>query len=510
MLFLLIVGGLIAFLFFTVGAGYPLVYKVRALFKGFKMPPVRLAPPLGIPMVVRLIRNLKKDQLLEKWYVDMMAQPPTFMDQRLLAWNIQTRDPENVKAILSTQFKDYTLGRREPQLEAFGKGIFTLSSEPWKHSRAMLRPQFSRDKVSQLGSVTEHVSKLITAIDKLESTQEFVDIQPLFHELTIDTATEFLFGESLDCLDIYSGGNGAQVTHKGKTVTAPEFVESYMEMLNMSALRTILGILYPLGDSKNFRNHITRARIMVDHYVELALKRAESEKIDDSYVFSWELAKVVKDPVVIRDQIFNILIAGRDTTASTLSYMTFYLAHNPEIFDRLRQEVIENFGTREENRPVTFEMLRASKYLNAVINETLRLAPVVPLNFRHAVRDTVLPHGGGPNGDEPIFVPAGTEVAYSVYVMHRDPKIWGPDSEQFNPDRFLAKLNIPAWAYIPFNGGPRICLGQQFALTELALTYVRLLQRYSKLTPSPSLPEDPVNAFSLTLKYGKELQVRFA
>ena len=90
----------------------------------------------------------------------------------------------------------------------------------------------------------------------------------------------------------------------------------------------------------------------------------------------------------------------------------------------------------------------------------LRLYPVVPVNLREAVKDTTLPVGGGEDGSKPVFVPKGTQVDYSVHVMHRLPHLWGEDADEFRPERWVGRK--PGWEYLPFNGGPRICLGREF------------------------------------------------
>lgn len=123
--------------------------------------------------------------------------------------------------------------------------------------------------------------------------------------------------------------------------------------------------------------------------------------------------------------------------------------------------------------------------------ETLRLYPVVPFNVRLALKDTTLPVGGGPDGLSPIGILKDTPIGYSTLVMQRRPDLTPPYSspnnptqqttvEDFVPERWTHWQPKP-WTYIPFNGGPRICIGQQFALTEMGYTIVRLLQRYERI-----------------------------
>ena len=117
----------------------------------------------------------------------------------------------------------------------------------------------------------------------------------------------------------------------------------------------------------------------------------------------------------------------------------------------------------------------------------LRLYPSVPVNSRTATKDTFLPAGGGPDLQAPVYVPKGVAVAYSVYAMHRRPDLYGLDADIFRPERWdepMPLLDDPinaSWGYLPFNGGPRKCLGMDFGLTEAAYVVVRLIQRYPKM-----------------------------
>lgn len=113
------------------------------------------------------------------------------------------------------------------------------------------------------------------------------------------------------------------------------------------------------------------------------------------------------------------------------------------------------------------------------MNETLRLHSVVPFNSRCAVLDTTLPVGGGPDETAPVFIPKGTEVNFSTHVLHRRHDLWGSDADEFVPERWEKKR--PGWNYAAFNGGPRICIGQQFALTEAGYVIARVLQKFDNI-----------------------------
>ncbi|KAK5009870.1 hypothetical protein LTR28_012993 [Elasticomyces elasticus] len=129
------------------------------------------------------------------------------------------------------------------------------------------------------------------------------------------------------------------------------------------------------------------------------------------------------------------------------------------------------------------------KYVRAILNESLRLYPVVPSNSREAVEDTILPLGGGPDGLSPVFCPKGQVVVWSLYTMQRRKDFYGEDSEEFRPERWLGENGLRVgWEYLPFNGGPRVCLGQQLALTEASYATIRLMQEFQAIESRD--PED--------------------
>ncbi|KAK6197866.1 cytochrome P450 alkane hydroxylase [Scheffersomyces amazonensis] len=406
---------------------------------------------------------------------------------------VNTIDPENIKAILATQFNDFALGKRHKYFyPLLGDGIFTLDGEGWKHSRAMLRPQFSRDQVAHVQALEPHVQILAQHIRKNKG--QLFDLQELFFRFTVDSATEFLFGESVGSLkDASIGYPTPDIDFDGRT----GFANAFNVSQNYLASRSVLQDLYFLINDRKFRDSTKAVHKFADYYVQKALNTSQDELDKRSlggYIFLYELVKETRDPRVLRDQLLNILVAGRDTTAGLLSFAFYEMSRNAQIWNKLKEEIYERFGSGDESdlESITFEALKKCEYLKAVLNETLRLYPSVPQNFRVATKDTTLPRGGGPDGLDPVLVQKGQSVMYSVYSLHRLEEYYGKDADLFRPERwFEPETRKLGWAYLPFNGGPRICLGQQFALTEASYVVARLVQLFPNLHASPSDTEYP-------------------
>jgi cytochrome P450 len=161
--------------------------------------------------------------------------------------------------------------------------------------------------------------------------------------------------------------------------------------------RANFGRLWWLYQDTNYAPALRILNEFIAPYVQKSL----SEKVDEARNFAQTLAGFTDNPKVIRDNLVNILLAGRDTTAATLSFLFQELAHDPQVYARLREEVLQHVGA--EGEP-TYSDLKEMKYLQNCLNETLRLYPIVPVNGRMALVDTTLPLGGGPDGtDVPPF-----------------------------------------------------------------------------------------------------------
>ncbi|GFG07317.1 putative cytochrome P450 family protein [Aspergillus udagawae] len=448
----------------------------------------------------------------------------TYRTRFLHRFAIHTCDPRNIQAVLGTQFNDFGLGpvRRANFRPLLGDGIFTADGPYWKHSRALLRPSFARDQISDLDLEERHVQNLLCALPVCHDGSRWtgpVDLQPLFFRLTLDSATEFLFGHSVDSqLTALLAENAASDGASGREASFARALNTAQQSL---ATRGRLQELYWLHNPASFRESCADVHSFVDGFVQIALERASSPETHlgekgaeeeakekdkgKKYVFLDELARQTRDPVELRSQLLNILLAGRDTTASFLGWTFYLLARHQTIFYKLRQIVLRDFGTFDQPTEITFARLHACKYLQWVNRETLRLFPVVPVNARRALKDTSLPVGGGADGLSKIFIRKGQVINYSVHVMHRHRDLWGANADEFVPERWDKRQS--GWDYLPFNGGARICLGQKFALTNASYVIVRLLQRFEAIENVDSETETK-HHLTLTDCSGTGVQIR--
>lgn len=270
---------------------------------------------------------------------------------------IVTAEPEVLKALLFGKFNDIGRGDVARILgPLLGQGIFTTDGEYWQHSRAMIRPNFTRTQVSNLEALEEYLQDMFKLIPRDQSE---VDLQQLFFRLTMDSATEFLFGQSVHSLrpdlpDIPSGN---------------DFAKAFDLAQHHCSLRFRKGLLASIkGQDKEDVEAIKTCHAYVQRFVDDAIRYrhtfdpASAEK--ERYTFLHELAKETQDPDRLRDEVMNLLLAGRDTTASLLSNLFHHLAKRPDIWNRLHAEV----ATLEGALP-SFEQLKDLKFLQRCMKE---------------------------------------------------------------------------------------------------------------------------------------------
>ncbi|EJP65354.1 Cytochrome P450 CYP584D4 [Beauveria bassiana ARSEF 2860] len=405
---------------------------------------------------------------------------------------IFTSDSQNIKHILATSFNDFELPklRRDAISTLLGTGIFSVNGASWSHARSLLRPSFAkRDKSAITAMLEDHFQSFLRHVPRNE---EAVDLQPLFFALTMDFASQFLTSKSSHMLD-------ETRSHDKEW----QFFEDYTTCSEEVIKKMCLGPLQIFRYNRAAEKAKRRVFKYMDGFIDEALRSADSKEAKEDNVLT-KLAEVTPDRKMLRDQMLHLLVASRDTTASLLCNLFFMLAKEPEMYKTLRQEVLSVCG----DAPPLPDQLKQMKYLCWCVQESLRLHPVIPTNAREATRDTTLPVGGGKDGSEPLLVRKGTLIVYNVFALHRDEAVFGADATKFRPGRWAGLR--PGWGYLPFNGGPRICLGQQMALLESQYLVARMVQTFQTMASQESRDWEELFALATTCKHGVKVRMKWA
>ncbi|KAK0200179.1 cytochrome P450 [Desarmillaria ectypa] len=466
--------------------------KRDAAAQGAIMPPSIEESSISIlQKMLDAFENGYPDELFQKWsetYGNTFTFGTFFSGKQELF----TSEPEHIKAVLATQFQNFEKGSffRAAGESLLGDGIFNSDGDLWKFHRTMTRPLFNKDRISDFDNFDRHAVSTISNIKSRLREGYPVDFQDVVSRFSLDSSSEYLFGKDVQSISAglpYPAGSPLAGNLNDQFVSHPSntFSKAIAAGEEKCALRLSRGQYWPLLEF--WADEVKPLREAVNKFFEPLLAEALNAKANKDEKDSDEnkslLALLVEntdDTKVIRDQLLNIMVAGKDATSSLLTFTMYMMCEHPDMVTRLRSEVLEKVGS---TRAPTYEDIRDMKYLRAFLNETLRLYPSVPINGRVSNVATTLPN----KGRAPYYISKDTAVNYSVFLMHRRTDLWGPDALEFDPDRFLDSrlqkyLTPNPFIFVPFHAGPRICLGQQFAYNEASYYLIRLLQTFSSFS----------------------------
>lgn len=288
-------------------------YLQRDTLYGLKhgcQPPqeIRNRWPFGLDHIKQLLDADANYRLMETLNTFMNDYPTNLCSQffALGPRGYNSLIPQNVDAILSSSFSDYSFGVRSTVLRPLlGDGIFTQEGGAWKHSRQMLRKQFVRAQYHTLSQFDEHVDNLLARLPE-DGT---VDLQPLFFDFTLDTSSALLLGKSIYCL------------RAGPESDSNLFADGFAVAQEGLARRMRIAPFQFLYNPKEFRDACKNVHKFVDSYVsDMRVRSGVEDKPESSYGLLDQMSAETFDDKAIRDQILNVLLAGRDTTACCLSW----------------------------------------------------------------------------------------------------------------------------------------------------------------------------------------------
>ena len=434
---------------------------------------------------------------LLRGYVSMLRDPPGFAlqcrrelgqvaDLSLLGMRmVLIHDPALIEHVL---LKDQHLYIKDALTrgldEVVGNGLLVSEGDFWKRQRRLMQPAFHQRRIAEYARtmVTETQSML-----EGWSDGEARDLHADMMTLTLRIVARALFGSGISDADA------------GRVETA--IAEIMRRYLGIFGSGIVLPLAVPTPGARRFRRQIAALDRILLEIIRArragAGRDAGSERGDllDMLLEMQDEDGTRMTDSQLRDECMTLFLAGHETTALNLTYAFHLLGHHPDARDRLEQELADVLGGRE---PEMADLPRLP-FTRAVVNEALRLYPPAWSIGREPTEDVTL-------GDYPIA--AGTQIWIAPWVTHREPEHF-PEPEAFRPERWLDGLDkrLPRYVFMPFGGGPRICIGNAFAMTEAVLALATIAQRF-ELEPTGGRELELVPSVTLRPKGGLPVRVR--
>jgi len=364
-------------------------------------------------------------------------------------------EPEHVQHVFSDNWRNFVKGSMwKPVRRLLGRGLATSDGEIWLRSRRLMQPLFSPKHLKVLvDHMVRVVAGAIPRFEHMAMTGEPIDMGREMMDLTQEVLLSTIFGASVDRRTSRALADAINAAFEAINTRlflffVPERVPLPGERALREAVATIDEAILRIFDE---RRHSQSERNDLLSLLLHARDDETGEKLAEKQV---------------RDELVTLFVAGNDTTTASLTWLWHSLSENPEVERKLHAEVASVLGDRQP----TFDDIAHLTYTKMVFQEALRLYPPVWFLPRFAVADDII--DGYP-------IPAGSTILVSAYATHRNPNLW-ERPEVFEPERFTPErsANRPRYAYYPFGGGPRQCIGMSFAYMEAQIITAMLMQKF--------------------------------
>ncbi|KMQ88037.1 cytochrome p450 9e2 [Lasius niger] len=386
---------------------------------------------------------------------------------------IVLRDRDLIKSIALKNFDlfpDHRTLVEEHQDPLFGKNLFALKGERWRQVRPIMSPAFTSSKMKGMFKLmSDYAAEFSNYLTQMPAEKRIMDIKDVFTRYTNDVIATCAFGITVDSMR--SPKNEFYVY--GKKATTFNSI-SFLKICIFRSLPWLAQLL---------KLRLIRAKLanFFQDLIETTIKTRDEKGIvrpDMLQMMMDSRGKEGKAGLSIEDmvsQAFVFFLAGFDSTATLMCFAAHELAVNQEIQKKLQNEIDQVL--EESNGQVPYDMVNNMEYLDAVINEALRMYPVAAAMDRVCVKEFELP----PTlpGMKPFIIKKGAAIWIPIYGLHHDPQYF-EEPEKFDPERFLGERkreSLNSGAYLPFGLGPRMCIGNRFALMETKVLLFHLLAR---------------------------------
>ena len=449
--------------------------------------PAQIRPPgpRGLPLVgTSFMASRDSTQTLMRWardYGDVVYYRFFNLEVYVLF------HPQHVEQVLLGKTGNFVKGitsRANPEL--FGNGLLTSDGDFWRRQRRLSNPAFHRESLVRYAEITvEEAARLMGVWENGETRNIHNDMM----NVTLRIVLRSLFGSelaenmriiepALDAIMVSSSGFHSIAFYLG--------IPTPTRKRHFRAVAELDRVVYALIARGREKLKSAEASAQADGGAKDLLTLLLTARDDDGNSMSDQQ---------LRDEVITLLLAGHETTALNLSWTWYLLAQHPDVEEKLHAELDAVLG----GRPPSASDLPRLQYTDRVIREALRLYPPAWRVFRR----TEEPFKAGD-----FLLPAGSNIVLSQWVTQRDPR-WFGEPDRFNPDRWAeeAAAKLPRFAYFPFGGGPRVCIGAGFAMMEATLLLATIAQRYrmrltsnQRIKPLASITLRPKNGISVELQ----------
>ncbi|MBX3275516.1 MAG: cytochrome P450 [Sandaracinaceae bacterium] len=329
-----------------------------------------------------------------------------------------------------------------------GHGLLTSDGELWRRQRKLMSVAFTPKKIHGYAETMVRVGA--DALAPWRDGME-INVHAEMSRLTMEVVAEVLFGTGVTKADVETVSHAMEVINDyyanspEAVVMLPEWVPTPRHLRMRRAVESIDAVLFRIIAARRASGEV-KADLLG---TLLAAQDDEGAGMTDRQ---------------LRDEAVTLFLAGHETTALALAHTLYLLSKYPDVARRVRAELAETVGDR---RPGADDVKRLV-YTGWVLKESMRLYPPAWTTGREATEDLEL---GG------YHIPKGAQLLFSQWVVHRDPR-WFPNPEAFDPERWRDEASLPRYAYFPFGGGPRTCIGNHFAMMEATLLLALVVQRY--------------------------------
>ncbi|HLL95963.1 MAG TPA: cytochrome P450 [Spirosoma sp.] len=384
--------------------------------------------------------------------------------------------PEDAKHILQENHRNYGRSPAFNVLKIFlGNGLLTSDGDFWRRQRRLAQPAFHRQRLAALAqTMVDETASWIDELQELDRSKPVNASQALM-DVTMRIVCKTLFGSDV----------------VGKLAGLSTALDTLQYQANQRMLSPVrFPMRWPTPANLRFR----RAGVLVDDFIYGVInnrRQSEADEHDDllgmlQSAQDEDTGERMSDKQ-LRDECVTLFAAGHETTAVSMAWTLHLLTQHPDVLARLQTEARTVLGDARTPPPNAF---RALPYAMQVIQESLRLYPPAWIMSRMALADDSI---------GPYIIPAGHTALVSPFLLHRDPASW-PNPDRFNPARFAPGPDGEPWdkklhsyAYLPFGGGPRLCIGNQFALMEMQILLAMLVRTFT----IAAVPNQPVKTYPM-------------